>query len=63
MLYRYTCTTGQSLLGSSLGLAASGNHPGNVGNQVDVNLVHGQVVAWGDCAPSTHDDAGERRRR
>jgi hypothetical protein len=50
-------------LGSSFGLAATGNQYGRIGTQVDVYLVHGQVVAWVDFAPSTDEDAGDTFRR
>ena len=50
-------------LGSSFGRGNSGNYRGGFGNRVDVYLVDGKVVAWVDIAPSTHDDAGDSRRR
>jgi hypothetical protein len=42
-------------LGSSLGLATSGNQYGRIGQQVDVYLVDGRVVGWVDYAPSTEE--------
>jgi hypothetical protein len=45
-------------MGSSMGLAASGNQPRGLGNQVDVYLVNDQVVGWVDFAPTVQDDAG-----
>jgi hypothetical protein len=42
-------------LGSSLGLATSGNQYGRIGQQVDVYLVDGRVVGWVDFAPSTEE--------
>ena len=42
-------------LGSSLGLATSGNQYGRIGQQVDVYLVEGRVVGWVDFAPSTEE--------
>ena len=50
-------------LGSSFGRGKSGYIAGGFGNRVDVYLVDGKVVAWVDIAPSTHDDAGDSRRR
>jgi hypothetical protein len=43
-------------LGSSLGLATSGNQYGRIGQQVDVYLVDGRVVGWVDFAPTTPDN-------
>ena len=45
-------------LGSSIGLAASGNQRGGFGNRVDVYLVDDQVVGWVDFAP-VRDDASD----
>jgi hypothetical protein len=42
-------------LGSSLGLATSGNQYGRRGQQVDVYLVEWRVVGWVDYAPSTEE--------
>ena len=45
-------------LGSSIGLAASGNQRSGFGNRVDVYLVDDQVVGWVDFAP-VRDDASD----
>ena len=50
-------------LGSSMGLSASGNQAGRIGNQVDVYLVDGQVVAWVDFAPTSEHNTGDTIRR
>jgi len=46
-------------LGSSLGLATSGNQYGKLGTQVDVYLVDGRVVGWVDFAPTTPDNSSD----
>lgn len=46
-------------LGSSMGLAASGNQGGGFGNRVDVYLVDDQVAGWVDFAPTTQDSGSD----
>lgn len=46
-------------LGSSMALAETGNQYNNLGSQVQVLLVDGQVDDWMDFVPSTQDDAGD----
>lgn len=46
-------------LGSSIGLATSGNQYGRFGNMVDVYLVDDRVVGWVDFTPTTDDNSSD----